>query len=143
MFRQTKQFLLASACGLTALCIAIFLWVSTYMSERSGDAISEIGMIYMSEMSRQLQEKFDAIIDLRLSQVEGIIKSVSSENTDREEMLRELSDNAEVRGFTYLGFYGTGSGWETIYGEPVEVFDETEFSHVLKEDEKNVTSGTN
>ena len=59
MFRQTKQFLLASACGLIALCIAIFLWISVYMSERSGDAISEIGMIYMSEMSRQLQEKFN------------------------------------------------------------------------------------
>ncbi|MDE6960986.1 MAG: response regulator [Lachnospiraceae bacterium] len=142
MFRQTKQFLLASACGLIALCIAIFLWISVYMSERSGDAISEIGMIYMSEMSRQLQEKFDAIIHLRLSQVEGIVKSVSPDTENYDEMTERLSENADLRGFTYLGFCSSDGEWETIFGESVEAYDEGEFLNVLREEEKSVTSGT-
>ena len=142
MFRQTKQFLLASACGLITLCIAIFLWISVYMSERSGDAISEIGMIYMSEMSRQLQEKFDAIIHLRLSQVEGIVKSVSPDTENYDEMTERLSENADLRGFTYLGFCSSDGEWETIFGESVEAYDEGEFLNVLREEEKSVTSGT-
>lgn len=141
MFRQTKRFLVASACGLIALCIVVFLWVSVYMSERSGDVISEIGMIYMSEMSQQLQEKFDAIIHLHLSQVEGIVESVSPDYSDHEEMVRQLSANAETRGFTSLGLYGPESGWETIYGERVQAFDEEEFMNALLEDNINVTSG--
>ncbi len=142
MFRQTKRFLVASACGLIALCIAVFLWVSVYMSERSGDAISEIGMIYMSEMSQQLQEKFDAIIHLHLSQLEGMVKSVPSDQRDRNELVKQLSENAELLGFTCLGFYGTEGGWETVFGEQVEAHDGQELLDVLERDDKNVTSGT-
>ena len=86
MFKQTKRFLFASACCLAALCVAVFLWVSVYMSARSEDAISEIGMIYMSEMSKQLQQKFEAVIDLRLSQAEGIAGLFASEDMDHQEL---------------------------------------------------------
>ena len=101
MFRKTKKFLLASTCSLLLLCVVIFLWVSIYMSARSEDAISEIGMIYMSEMSRQLQQKFDAVVSLRVSQVEEIARSVWPEDKKSDEFREKLAENAEVRGFTY------------------------------------------
>ena len=69
-----KKFLLASALGLAALCIACFAWLGMFIGAKSKEAIDQIGIIYMSEVSRQLQEKFDAVIRLRLSQIEGIIK---------------------------------------------------------------------
>ena len=46
----------------------------------------------MSEMSRQLKEKFTAIIDLRLSQVEGIVKRTPPGSvTYGQEMIEELA----------------------------------------------------
>ena len=72
--KDTKKFLFASGLGLAGLCIGCFIWLGIFMGKRSQEAISEVGMIYMAQVSKQLQEKFDAIIDLRMSQIEGIIK---------------------------------------------------------------------
>lgn len=141
MFRQTKNYLLASAFGLIVLCITVFSGVGIYMSNRSEDAISEIGRIYMSEMSRQIQQKFDAVIDLRLSQAEGIVRIVSSRGLSTEELREELAENAKVRGFTYLGLYTEDGEEESVYGGTVEPVDENEFLEVLREDEKRAYSG--
>ncbi len=141
MFKQTKRFLFASACCLAALCVAVFLWVSVYMSARSEDAISEIGMIYMSEMSKQLQQKFEAVIDLRLSQAEGIAGLFASEDMDHQELKERLSENAEVREFTYLGFYTEEGESESVYGGDVAAVNYEEFLEVLREEGKRVFSG--
>ena len=37
------------------------------MNGKSEDAIGEIGMLYMSEMNKQLQEKFSSITALRMT----------------------------------------------------------------------------
>lgn len=79
MFKQTKKFLLASLFCLVVLCIAVFLWLGSTMENKSQKAISEVGTIYMSEMNRQLQQKFAAIIDLQMTQVEGIVKRTPPE----------------------------------------------------------------
>ena len=97
MFKQTKKFLLASVISMALLCVVIFLWTGITMSKNSEDAISEIGGIYMSEMSRQLQQKFDVIINLRLSQMDGIIQSVQPEEAVYgEDMLEELAYRADI-----------------------------------------------
>lgn len=141
MFRKTKKFLLASTCSLIVLCIVIFIWVSIYMSAKSEDAISGIGRIYMSEMSRQMQQKFDAIVGLRVSQVEEIARTVTAESAERTEVMESLIQNAKVRGFTYLALYTESGEEEVLYGGSVEVFDETEFLDILNVNEKKATSG--
>ena len=73
MVGKTKNFLLFSFTCLIAVCIAVFTWITITMGKVSEASISDIGMIYMSEMSKQMQQKFSAIIELRLSQVRGIV----------------------------------------------------------------------
>ena len=72
MFRQTKKFLFASLVCLVALCITVFIWLSDVMGEKSQKAISQVGTIYMSELNRQLQQKFAAILNLQMTQLEGM-----------------------------------------------------------------------
>ncbi len=141
MFKQTKRFLLASVCCLVTLCVAVFFWVSVYMNTKSEDAISEIGMIYMSEMSRQIQQKFDAVIGLHLSQAEGIVRLIGPDEADHQELREKLAQNAEVRGFTYLGLYTKDGRGEHVYGGSVEAVDGNEFQGVLKDEGENVSSG--
>lgn len=107
MVKKTRKFLFASIVCLITLCIMIFLWMETFISEKSEEAIGDIGRMYMSEVSTQLQQKFDAIVGLLLSQVEGIVKRTPPQAVSYgEDMMNELALSGSIRGFTYLALYG-------------------------------------
>ena len=113
------------------------------MSRRSEASISEIGAIYMGEMNRQLQQKFTAIVELRLSQVKGITERTSYEAVEfGPDMKEEMALSASVREFTYLGLYSMDGTCDVIYGDPVEIVDQERFLSVLAEGRSMVTNGT-
>ncbi len=139
---RTKQLLLAGFSGLIILCMAVFILVSVFLEKKSNETINEIGLIYMSEMSRQLKEKFTAIIDLRLSQVEGIVKRTPPGSvTYGQEMIEELALSANAREFVYLALCAEDGEYETIFGDPAEVYNQEEFMEVISSNAKNITSG--
>lgn len=142
MFKNTKKFLISSVCSLVILCIVIFVWLGSAMSTKSYDAINEVGMLYMSEMSVQLQQKFNAVIDLQVARVEAVIKRTPpQEAVYGQEMLEDLYLSAEVREFVHFGMYRKDGGHETIYGEEIEFLSEEEFQDTLNIREKIITSG--
>ncbi len=123
--KDTKKFLFASGLGLAGLCIACFVWLGIFMGAKSQEAINQVGCIYMSAVSRQLQEKFDAIIRLRLSQIQGIVKRTPWEDAVYgDEMRKDLAVSGSIREFEYLGLYTEDGRCERIYGDPVEISDQ-------------------
>lgn len=141
MFKKTKRFLLVSMSCLVLLCVLIFIWLSSAMTGKSEEAINEVGKIYMSEMSMQLQQKFDAITTSWISQVEGIIRRTPpEENQYGQKMLDELALGASVRDFEYLGLYTFDGEHEDVYGGPVSFYSEEEFQSTIEE-EKKIISG--
>ena len=44
-----------------------------YLAKSDG-AINEVGKIYMSAIAKQMQEKFDAVIDSQILEMEGIVQ---------------------------------------------------------------------
>ena len=144
MFNNTKKFLLTSVSCLVVLCIIIFVWLGSVMGGKSHDAINEVGTLYMSEMSTQLQQKFDAVIELQVSRVEALIRRTPPESVSYgTEMIEELAFSADIREFKHLGLYRKDGGCETIYGESVRFLSEEEFQDVISDDEKFITSGYN
>ncbi len=142
MFKRTKKFLLISLFCMIILCAAVFAWVADSMTGKSQEAISDIGMIYMSEMSKQLQQKFSAIIDLRRSQVEGIVRRTPPEESQTvERLLEELSLSASVREFDYLALYTEDGEEMVILGSPMEIINQQEFMNAIEEPKKTVSSG--
>ncbi len=142
MFKMTKRFFAISGICLIALCSAVFVWIGSYMNQKSEKAITEIGAIYMSEMSKQIHQKFDAIIDLKLSQAQGIVKRTPQENAQYgNAMIQELALSAEIREFTYLALYTEDEQQQIIYGNPVKIVKPEEFSEILKDKSKRVTTG--
>lgn len=114
------------------------------MDRGSTEAVNDVGRLYMSEMNKQIQEKYTTVVDLKLSQVEGIIKRTPPESVHYgEEMLEELVISAEVRNFTYLGLYREDGTCEVIYGEPVQVIDEPEFLEGLSDENIKISSAEN
>lgn len=144
MFRKTKRFLFVSMSCLVLLCVLIFLWLSSIMTGKSEEAINDVGKIYMSEMSTQLQQKFDAITASWVSQVEGIAKRTPpQEQVYGQAMLDDLALGASVREFEYLGLYTEDGEYEDVYGTPVTFLDEQEFYMAIGEEDKKITSGFN
>lgn len=141
MFKNTRKFLIISLSFLIVVCILSFMAIAIRIGRKSNDAVSDVGMLYMSEMNRQLQEKYTTVIELRLSQVEGIVKRTPPESVHYgEEMLEELAISASVRDFTYLGLYKKNGDCETIYGESLRIIDEKEFLEGLDSEEIKISS---
>ena len=142
MFNRTKRVMLISIVCLIVLCIVIFVAMERYLTRKSGDTMSEIGTLYMSEMSNQVQEKFDAVKDLRLSQVEGIIRQSPPERmVYGEEMRSELAFDAQARVFSYLGLYTSEGEGEDIYGGPVKPYEVESFNRILTSPDKQAAGG--
>lgn len=139
--KKTKRFLIISFSCLILLCIGALAWLLSTMGQKSGATISEVGEIYMSEVNRQLQQKFTAVADLRISQVQGIVERTSPEEEYSEEFLEEMSLNARVRGFTYLGLYAQDGTEEALYGDSLEIVDREAFLQTLAEGGNKVTKG--
>ena len=103
MEKKVISFFARSVAIVIVVCLAVFLWLTIFMSRKTESSIQEISNLYMAEMNRQIQQKFGSIIDLRLEQVEGIIKR-TPQNLAKygEDMLDELRTSSEIRNFSHL-----------------------------------------
>ncbi|HBV81373.1 MAG TPA: hybrid sensor histidine kinase/response regulator [Lachnospiraceae bacterium] len=144
MIKNTKKFLLISFSILISVCIVMFTITSVYVSGKSDGAINEIGMIYMSAIAKQMQEKFDAVIDSQILEMEGIVERHPPETmVYGPEMIEQLVLSAQVRDFLYLGLYTKDGDCEVIYGKEVEYKSEEVFHNVLQDSSLRVFSGLN
>ncbi|MDE6063766.1 MAG: hypothetical protein K2G20_04165 [Lachnospiraceae bacterium] len=112
------------------------------MGNKSETAITDIGNIYMFEMNKQMQQKFDAIIKLRISQIKGVMRRTPAEKcVYGEEMFAELAGSAGIMEFSFLGIYGADGTCEVVCGSSVEFADEQEFWESLEDSGDCVTNG--
>ncbi|MCI9077480.1 MAG: response regulator [Lachnospiraceae bacterium] len=124
MDKKIIRFLRLSFLIMVIVCITIFVVLSLFMSHTTRDSVNEISDIYMSEINGQIQQKFHVITDIRIGQVEGVIQRTPPEaDMETSSILEELRVSAEVRGFTWLGFYTEDGNMETVYGDEITVSD--------------------
>lgn len=143
MIKNAKKFLWISFSILTIVCVLMFTLTSSIITQKSNTTINEIGEFYMSAMANQTQQKFDAVLDLQISEMEGIVKRHPPEEMEYgAEMIELLSLSAQVRNFTYLGLYTADGQCETIYGAPMKCNNEKTFENVLHDSSLRVFSGT-
>ena len=106
MKKDVIRFFRRSVISIITICVAVFIWLTIFMAYKTEQSIEEISNIYMSEMNRQIQQKFQSIIALRLEQIEGIIKRTPFSTTDYgAQMLEEMRTSGEIRNFEYLALY--------------------------------------
>ena len=74
METNIKKFLRNSFISVISICVIVFIGLVLIMGKRTSDTIDEISEIYLSEMNIQLQQKFSTVIELRLDQIEGIVR---------------------------------------------------------------------
>ncbi|MDE7432827.1 MAG: response regulator, partial [Lachnospiraceae bacterium] len=144
MDKKIKKFLWCSFIGVIIISAVIFTWLMIFMQKKTDASIAEVGEIYLSEMNKQLQQKFQSITDLRLEQLDAILESVPPDSSnDVDEILDNLIECAEVRDYIYLGFYTQDGGLEIIYGEKVEIVSADDIFASLEKDGKFIERGYN
>ena len=57
MKKKTIRFLWSSLLSILVVCVGVFVGMTHYMAKQNEDAMNEVGEMYMSEMSRQLQRQ--------------------------------------------------------------------------------------
>ncbi len=143
MKRNTKKFLAISFSLLAIECVVMITFTSSVIAEKSDFAINKIGSLYMSGMTKQMQEKFDTVIDMQISELKGIVERHPPESVVYDQdMFDQLALSAQVRDFVYLGLYTEEGESETIYGSDVEYDSEITFRSVLDDSSLRVFSGT-
>lgn len=69
MGNRTTRFLTVSLVLVSVFCVVVFSIQAAWNSAVGAEAITDIGVIYMSGMSEQIATHFGTTIELRLSQV--------------------------------------------------------------------------
>lgn len=118
------KFLRGSFAIMVLACIIIFIVLTSFMSKKTKESVSQITNIYMSEINKQIKQKFTGITQLRIDQVQATMqRTPPGKNADIKMQLEELKLSAEVRGFEWLGVYVDEHTMKTIYGEDIEIYD--------------------
>ncbi len=142
MDKKTKRFFMRSVISIFPLCIAVFIWLTIYMGNKTERAIKNTTSIYMSEMSQQIQEKFTAVIDLRLQQVDEIIQFYPPQTAEYgKEMCEELTKNAKMRNFTYVGLYAPNGELEDLFGNDVRLLHRSDTAQMMQPDVCAIAEG--
>lgn len=142
MARTTKRFLLISAIGMILLGAIVFTWLANTMSDQSEATLNKVSETYMEGMNDQLQKKFEAVIDMRLLQAEGVVSRIQEEKmSDKDELREELRLAGKIREFSYMALCDEKGTTEVIYGDQVTFSDHDEFLEMLRNDDLKVSSG--
>lgn len=84
MKNRITRLLIVSLVFISAVCVCIFSFLVLYMNKRNEETINTVGAIYMSGMNEQKAKHFSTIIDLELSPVEELVKTIPVQSTDEE-----------------------------------------------------------
>ncbi len=121
---KTVLFLIVSIILIAALCVLVFSFMTFRMNSRGKEAISDLGTIYMQDMSKQAASNFGTTIDLRLSQVGAIVDSVSPERYQSTSAIKvALSEVGRRRSFSHLALMDDKGNFDMLYGRKISVED--------------------
>lgn len=142
MEKRTTRFLKISIVLVSLFCIVIFIIQTICVNLMGGDAIRHLGVFYMSGISKQVASHFGTTIELRLSQVEGLVNSVPpGRYTSDTAMKIGLTYNARSSGFEYLAFYTDDGNFHMLYGSKISADVPEVLQRSFQEGKYNVCAG--
>lgn len=138
MKNKASRVLTGSFILILLLCTCIFFFLMNQMAERSRDTSAEISDLYLERMSAQISSHFQTTMDIKLAQVESIIKTMPPEGKlQGEELAESMRISAVAREFKFLALLSEDGSFEQILGDPVSIPDTEPFlDDLIKGDKK-------
>jgi len=146
MQKQKKiiHFLRSSLTVISITCIGVFAILGYYVNAQNEATVNRVGSIYMASMNERVSKHFSTMIDLRLSQLDTLTKTMpDSAREDSAEMREWLEYNGKMRGLEAIAYYFEDGSFEMIYGTEVESTYAASFNQAMQNGEKMVSASTN
>ena len=142
MENRITRFLMSSLVLLSVFCVFVFSVQAVWNSSMGADALTKIGVVYMSGISQQVSAHFGTTMELRLSQVSELVDAVPPQRAQDPTVTRvSLGYIARARGFEYLAFYTEDGQFEMIYGPQLDLRLASSFQAALHRGEEQVGAG--
>lgn len=139
MKNKTSRILTGSFILMFILCACIFFFLMNKMAEKSRNTTAEISDLYMERMSAQISSHFQTTMDIKLAQVESIIKTMPPEGElQGEELTENMRISAVAREFRFLALLAEDGSFELILGNPVSIPDTEVFLEDLINGDKKI-----
>ena len=139
MKNKNFRFLIVSFTLMFVLCACIFIVLMNRMADRNREATKKIADYYMEIVSSQITSHFKTAIDIKLAQVESIIKTMPPDGELQGQELREsMAISGAARDFKFLGLFAEDGTVEQILGDEVEISDADTFIDALRNGDKRI-----
>ncbi len=140
MSKRTTRFLIVSLIIMIVVSVSALSLFALTINQKSEKAINEVGDLYMHGMSNRLSDHFATTINLRIAQVETIVRNTppSDNEANTPDIINKLAQEGAIRDFDSIMLCTPNGEFETIYGAPVEVIDPSPFFTSLNNGEKKV-----
>lgn len=124
MNRKSIGFLKRSLTILIVTCVVVFVVFTILVARKTDQVVKGVSDTYISEINKQVQQKFETLAHLRIDQVSGIVRR-TPENSDMTwtKLKENLQTSTEVRGFEWLGLGMEDGSVMTVYGDEVKIQD--------------------
>ena len=140
--KQTTRFLLVSLIILILVTVGSFTVFMVNMKRTSKRVITDVGSVYMQNISEKISQNFETMMALRITPLETIIKSVSPSNNSYSKSLTDrLTYEGNIRGYSGMAFLDQNGAFYTIYGEEISLDDPEPFIGSLKNGNKKFAIG--
>lgn len=139
MKNKTNRYLMVIYVLMFILCGCLFLLLMKYMMNSGKKTAAEISGFYMDRMSTQIIKHFDTTVEIKLAQVESIVKTVPPEGqVQGRKLIQAMAVSGAARDFQFLCLLSEEGEVQLIFGEEVEIADEEPFLDSLKAGEKKI-----
>lgn len=136
---KTNRYLVIIFALMFILCGCIFLTLMKHMMNTSKNTAMEISDFYMDRMSTQITKHFDTTVNIKLAQVESIVKTMPPNGElQGQELLESMAISGEAREFQFLGLLSERGEVQLILGGDVDIADEEPFLESLKAGDKKI-----
>jgi len=109
------------------------------MTARSRETTAKISDLYLERINAQISSHFQTTMDIKLAQVESIIKTMPPDGELQGKELEEsMRISAIAREFKFLALLAEDGSFEMILGEPVSIPDTEPFLEDLIKSEKKI-----
>lgn len=139
MKNKTSRFLIGSFILVFILSAFIFIFLMNRMADKSRDTSAKIGNFYMERMSSEITKHFETTMDIKLSQVEGMINATPPDGDLKgSKLIEAMAAGAASRNFNFLALYAEDGSVELILGDDVTIADSEPFFSSLKNGDKKI-----
>jgi len=139
MKNKTSRVLTGSFVLMFVMCACIFFFLMNRMAENSRNTTAEISDLYLERISAQISSHFQTTMDIKLAQVESIIKTMPPDGKlQGEELAESMRISALAREFKFLALLSEDGSFELILGSQVSIPDTEPFLEDLIKGDKKV-----